>query len=141
LLSALCKKSPGVGIRARSDGGRCHSLHECLHLEIFCTAPIIGATNDHNQIRRNKNSESGQQRSHHPRYHIPDESSRNDDWPRRYHRYRNCIKELSLRQPMELAYDPTIEERHNRQSATEHESTCLQKKQKESAYGYRRSWP
>jgi len=115
-------------------------LHERLHLEVFCKTPIVRSASDHDQIRRNKNGECGQHRSNRSRNQVPDESSRDDDWPWRYHRHGNGIKELPLCQPMEFAYDPAIQKRHNRQTAPKHESTRLQKKQKESPYRGRGRW-
>src|SRR6266487_205848 len=124
-----------------THGGGRHALHECLHLEVLCKASIIRSASDHDQIRRNKNSECGQHRSNRSRYQVPDESRRDDDRPRRYHCYRNRIKKLSLREPMGFAYDPAIEKRHNRQTTPENKSTRLQKKKKESPYRSRCGWP
>ncbi len=60
---------------------------------------------------------------------IADEAHRDDHGPRRDHRHRDRVDELALVQPVVLVHHASVEERHDREAAAEHEGSGLAEEQ------------
>src|SRR5204863_117686 len=106
-----------------------------LALAVRSEAAVIGCAEQNNEIRWSKNCPRCNQRPHRPRYHVPDERSRYNNRPRSDHRDRNGIDKLALSEPVELCYNPAIQERNNCQPTAEYESASLQEKKKQDPDG------
>ena len=58
-------------------------------------------------------------------HQVADEGDRDDDRTRRDHRDGDGVEELPLRQPAELVHHAAVQERHDGESAAEHEGAGL----------------
>src|SRR5439155_7000994 len=110
-----------------ADCGRCDSIHERFHINILRVSPEIFSRYDHEEIARQKHTESCNRGAQRAGDDVADESYSYDDRPGRDHRDGNCIEELTLIQPVILPDDSSVEKGDNRQPAAKYEGTGLSK--------------
>ena len=88
-------------------------------------AAEVARRDDDEEIARQEDAEGGDGPAERARDEVADEGDGDDDRSRRDHRDRDGVEELALGEPLELVHDGAVEERHDREAASEDERAGL----------------
>src|SRR3989454_6549349 len=101
--------------------GRGDTVDESDDPRPFSVLVEVRRRNDGEQVAGQKGGKRGHGCTRKPGDEITDEAHRDDHGPRRDHRHRHRVDELALVQPVVLVHHASVEERHDRKAAAEHE--------------------
>src|SRR5258708_227328 len=95
----------------------------------FSVLVEVRRRNEGEQVARQKGGKRGHGRARKTGDEIADEAHRDDHGPRRDHRHRDRVDELALAQPVVLVHHASVQERHDREAAAEHEGSGFAEEQ------------
>src|SRR5436309_11831575 len=95
------------------DGRGSDSMHKNPHLLVLGEAPIVGGSDEDEEVRGGKYGQRGHDGAQWAGDQITDKGGGDHDGPRRNHGDGDGIEELPFGEPVGLPNDSIVEERHN----------------------------